>query len=198
MKTRPILFSGPLAGFGYDYNRLIGKFRKDDSGCWVWTASTNSKGYGRFLLHGAMTTAHRAAHLIFIGPVVEGNTVDHLCRNRACVNPAHLESVPHAVNLLRGDTITARAAAATHCPAGHPYDERNTGRKTRGGRVCRQCGRIRSAARYVRTSARNSRGWLSDDQRAEIKGFIARGHSHSVIAAVCGVSIATVSRVRHS
>jgi hypothetical protein len=82
-----------------------------------------------------------------VEPVPKGLTIDHLCRNRACVNPAHMEVVTNRVNIMRGDTPAARNAARTHCAHGHPFDESNTyhraGKKGQAGRDCRACIRQR-------------------------------------------------------
>lgn len=164
--------------------------------CWPWLGAVNAKGYGRSRWQGATTLAHRVAVFLSGATVPDGHTVDHLCRNRICVNPAHLEVVPHRVNLLRGDTIVARAAAAMHCPAGHLYDA--TSRRRSGKRVCRECGRTRNAKAYVRTSTRRSRPWLTDEEKARVRSLIADGLSHSKIAKLTGLSVSTISRVRNS
>ena len=69
-----------------------------ESGCWEWTGAVSSAGYGRL---GASDYAHRASHEEFVGPIPDGHEVDHLCRNRICINPAHLEAVTKRENLLR-------------------------------------------------------------------------------------------------
>jgi hypothetical protein len=109
--------------------------------CWIWTGALNERGYGRFHLSGNRSVrAHRFAYELFKGAIPKGCELDHLCGTRACVNPEHLEAVVHRTNLLRGATITARNAAVTHCPKGHPYTEANTYRKrSNNGRNCRTC-----------------------------------------------------------
>lgn len=97
---------------GTPAERLLAKTRVSSTGCWEWQASLNPKGYGNFRLDGQMTVAHRAAYLLLVGPVPEGRELDHLCRNRACVNPAHLEAVSHLVNVRRGDKCTNPASKA--------------------------------------------------------------------------------------
>lgn len=115
------------------------------SGCWQWTGAVSRAGYGRFWLTGA-TDAYRAAWQIFRGEIPAGLTLDHLCRNRRCVNPEHLEPVPGPVNILRGNGPTAVNARKTHCKRGHPFDAENTG-ITSNGRRCRRCGIDREAAK---------------------------------------------------
>src|SRR5574342_701445 len=108
MRDRPILFSGPSHAHGADgfWSRVDRSAGPD--ACWPWLGARNPKGYGRRHFRGAVTLAHRVAFILTKGKIPEGHTIDHLCRNRACQNPAHLEAVPHRVNLLRGETITAR------------------------------------------------------------------------------------------
>ena len=111
-----------------------------EGGCWTWTASRTRKGYGHMQVDGKLRRAHRVAYEYFVGPIPPGLVLDHLCRNPSCVNPFHLEPVTQRENLLRGDTIIARQARTTECPAGHPYDAANTISILDGrGRRCRQC-----------------------------------------------------------
>ena len=85
---------------------------------------------------------------MFVGPLPDGLVLDHLCRNRACVNPEHLEPVTQSVNLLRGETVNAAASARTHCINGHEFSPVNTRISPSGRRVCRSCGRARSLAHW--------------------------------------------------
>ena len=118
-------------------------------GCWIWATGLSAAGYGRIRWDGELVYAHRLMYESLIGPIPEGLEIDHLCRNRACVDPAHLEPVTHRVNLLRGD-VGAFNAAKTHCPQGHPYDEANTGRSGTH-RYCRRCSNDRRALTRLRT-----------------------------------------------
>jgi hypothetical protein len=119
----------------------------------MWTGAKSKNGYGHFRTSGdKLHYAHRFAYELLIGPIPEGLQLDHLCRNRACVRPEHLEPVTHVENIRRSDLQAARArwlATITHCPQRHPYDEANT-RMSRGARVCKECGRIKERERYWR------------------------------------------------
>lgn len=133
------------------FDRFIEKTKPGDNDCIVWTASGNGAGYGAmFIAKGKRVLAHRWAYEYYVGPIPEGLTIDHLCRNRACVNVDHLEAVPHRVNTLRGTSPTAVNATKTHCPEGHAYDEQNTSAPASGSRECRACRREQSREYYER------------------------------------------------
>ena len=105
--------------------------------CWLWTGTRASTGYGIFYINGKNIGAHRFIYELLIGPIPLELELDHLCRNRACVNPFHLEVVTHRVNVLRGEGPTARNAAKTHCLRGHSLKDSYVRRN--GYRNCRIC-----------------------------------------------------------
>ena len=125
------------------------------TGCWEWHAYLDRDGYGTFWLDGTNRRAHRVAYEIYIGPIPDGLELDHLCRNRACVRPDHLEPVTSQVNNLRGEGPAAAFARATHCVKGHLLDGENLYERPGGGRRCIECGR--AAARRYELSGKRMR-----------------------------------------
>ncbi len=108
--------------------------------CWVWAAALYRSGYGAFRADDKARRAHIVAYELVAGPVPDGLELDHLCRNKACVNPAHLEPVTRAVNLTRGiGPSLTRARRKPHCKRGHEYDNTNTYVDPAGRRHCRIC-----------------------------------------------------------
>jgi len=83
--------------------------------------------------------AHRFSYEYFVGPIPHNKEIDHICRVRHCVNPAHLRTVSHRENVLLGESFGAIHTSRTHCPTGHPYDKENTHYRPNGDRQCKAC-----------------------------------------------------------
>ena len=154
-----------------------------DGFCWLWRGVVNSKGYGNATLpkrrcihagwqgvacscvhnHPVTTGAHRVAYALAVEEVPDGLQLDHLCRNRSCCNPAHLEPVTPGENSRRAHwtlqaayaATRAKAAARTHCAAGHEYTPSNTIRRPGDplSRECRACARASRQKREARRAA---------------------------------------------
>jgi hypothetical protein len=140
--------------------------------CWVWTAAT-PLGYGVFTPYpkrrGLTSQAHRISYMEAHGGIRSDLMVDHLCRNRSCVNPDHLEAVTAKVNQRRGDGMAGRRARVTHCPAGHPYDEAHTHTSDRGQRSCRECRRLREVAKRRSPEARAEHARRQREYKARVR-----------------------------
>lgn len=137
-----------------------------NDGCWPWGGGKSGGGYGSFAVdsrdgeRGATNVkAHRWSYEHFVGPVPDGLELDHLCRNRGCVNPAHLEPVTHLENVRRGSRCGTRL---THCKRGHEFTPENTYTRKDGARICRSCHR-----EHVRACKERRRLALSPSRSAE-------------------------------
>jgi hypothetical protein len=104
------------------------------NGCWIWTGNKNMYGYGRFKLNKKDVYTHRYSYEIFRGKIPKGLELDHLCKNRDCLNPDHLEAVTHKENILRGKW--GENSRKTHCPQDHEYTDY---KNNRNQRVCKIC-----------------------------------------------------------
>ena len=126
-----------------EIDRFLGSVVVGD-GCWTWDGYVATTGYGKY----GHAYAHRISYSLFRGDLPSGiaEQVDHLCRNRLCARPSHLELVPQRLNILRGESASARNAVKTHCPQGHSYDDHGF-TNNRGQRQCRPCKRARDARR---------------------------------------------------
>ena len=135
-----------------DAARILAKVSVED-GCWPWQGNIVHGGYGMSWLDGRPQMAHRAVFQVLGGRIPDGLTLDHLCRNRRCVNPQHLDPCTQRENHARG--LINQNVSKTHCANGHPFDERNTYRRPDDGthpfgkRGCRACHR-QNQARYLR------------------------------------------------
>lgn len=113
--------------------------------CWQWLAYIHPGGYGRFRVGRRVVQAHRWAYECLVGPIPGGLEIDHLCRNRACVNQDHLEPVTHEENVRRGELYLV-SGAKTHCPQRHEYTPENTYVRPNGKRQCLPCKRAQLLA----------------------------------------------------
>lgn len=131
--------------------RFLAKTMRAPSGCLIWLGAHDPKrGYGTFTHEGRCVGAHRVSHLLFIGPIPSGFQVDHLCRNRRCVEPMHLEAVLPRVNTLRGMGPSARNGSKARCIRGHEFTPENTQVAADGERSCRKCKALRQRGYYKR------------------------------------------------
>lgn len=119
-------------------------YRPDPGSCWLWLGAIGTGCYGRVYFDGKDDYVHRVAYMLRYGPIPEGLQIDHLCRFRPCVNPAHLEAVTQAENLRRGISPPAINGRAETCKNGHEFTPENTYiRPDNGGRQCVICSRRR-------------------------------------------------------
>lgn len=125
-----------------DRDGPVPQYRPDLGPCWLWGGAPCPNGYGKLVGDaGPMIGVHRLAYELLVGPIPEGLQLDHLCRVRTCVNPAHLEPVTGAENTRRAKLTYVPVAA---CLRGHPYDDANTYLDKTGARRCRRCARERA------------------------------------------------------
>jgi hypothetical protein len=132
--------------------RFTKKVSEHESGCWLWTGS-GVKGYGQFWDGERLVLAHRFAFEALSGPIPDGMVLDHLCRTKACVNPAHLEPVKQSRNIGRGVNKGARAIRTDACWRGHALSGENVYINPSGYRQCRECQRRRSREYKARKRA---------------------------------------------
>mgnify|MGYP001575286960 CR=1 FL=1 len=128
-------------------NRFWTKVNKQEpNDCWQWLGQIGNHGYGVIFEsrkecenpNKRVRLAHQVSYTLLKGQIPEGLPIDHLCRNRVCVNPAHMEVVTLAENVLRGESLNARRARQTHCIHGHLLSGSNLYIK-QGYRQCRKC-----------------------------------------------------------
>lgn len=124
-----------------EYDAFWGKAAPDGTGCLVWTGYIDPSGYARYEHRGQRIRVHRIAYVDTHGSIPDGTIIDHLCRNRACINPDHLEAVDNWTNVRRGTSPVALNWRKTHCKRGHEFTPENTiiPAKRPGQRHCRRC-----------------------------------------------------------
>lgn len=145
-----------------ELTRYVAEDRGYKTPCWIWQGGS-SHGYG-IMYAGAPHRAHRASYEHSVGPIPEGLTIDHLCRQTLCINPSHLEPVTAAENSRRmmaaiGMEIGARRVAnRPNCKLGHPYVEGSYRIRRGGGRICKQCEATRGAENFAKALAADHAG----------------------------------------
>lgn len=144
--------------------RLTSHISLNENGCWIWTASRRG-GYGTIWTgeisrngKPVMSLAHRVSYELYIGEIPTATEIDHLCRNRLCVNPNRLEAVSHRTNALRGTGAAAKCAAMKCCKRGHPKTPENTAPQRNGHNRCRLCKNMRDRLYRVGLRVSQSRG----------------------------------------
>jgi hypothetical protein len=125
--------------------KIMSRTRHAENGCLIWTGAT-SNGYGIIRIQNRTYRAHRVIYENTVEPIVDGNEVDHLCKNTLCVGRTCLEQVTGYVNNMRSDSAPARNARKVNCNSGHAFDEENTYVGPDGSRGCRACRRVSAAS----------------------------------------------------
>lgn len=143
--------------------------RCDIGDCWEWR-SPGPRGYGRVKRGGQQLQAHRYVYEHLVGNIPPGLTLDHLCRNRACVNPDHLEPVTLKENLRRGESFSAQNARKTHCHRGHPLSGENLGHQPKQ-RYCKACKRKASLRWYHKRQAKHTTEGGKDESIRRLLGL---------------------------
>jgi len=142
--------------------------------CWLYTGTLDECGYGKVRHNGVKRGAHSVSYEVNIGPIPKGLEIDHLCRVRNCVNPAHLEPVTHAENMRRSPMQGVMQKAKTHCPQGHPYagDNLYIHKNRRSCKICQRAKKVRWELRHPAVKkAQQHRTYL---RRKERKAALAK------------------------
>mgnify|MGYP003292883006 CR=1 FL=1 len=135
----------------------------DETGCWNWQGTVLRTGYGFVYFHKEKWLVHRLSWTLTHGPIPDRLTIDHLCRNRRCVNPEHLEPVTNRENILRGMSPMAMNARKTHCVNGHPRNEQNTYVRPDGkGTYCRPATQAERSSGVAKGDTSGDRQWVRD------------------------------------
>jgi len=165
--------AAPIERFRTSYQVVV-------NGCWQWSAGLFQTGYGRLYDGERSIGAHCFSYRHFIGPIAKGLTVDHICRNRACVNPLHLRLLSSGSNVLAGLSPSALNKRKTRCLRGHQFSPANTHLAKDGHRTCRECSRLRARRwreidpQRARQPGRNYRTRNPEKVRQQARDYRAR------------------------
>lgn len=173
------------------------KVKKVPGGCWEWMGSINRDGYGQVGFRKKVWRVHRLVYLHLVGPI-DSPALDHLCRNRRCCNPEHLEPVSHRENTMRGVSPIAQNPHKTHCAKGHKYSGENLGFTRLGARACMTCRREFSKKRRVRHAAKYRQTLSEWRERAVAQGLIGRVHLLQGERPVCGCDARLATPIKMS
>jgi hypothetical protein len=176
------------------------RFVDKTNDCWVWMGSQNGTEYGKFWLKEKTIYAHRISYFLEYGAIKDGNEIDHLCKNRRCVNPLHLEEVTGKINRNRGDSFSGKNIERTHCSKGHELTEDNLCEKylERGQRVCKTCKKEQDDKRKKDLELGldfNHNLVLNNEKVIEILKLSKNGLSGIKIANIFGIHHATVYNI---
>lgn len=135
----------------------VDKKSNNENDCHIWLACKNTYGYGQFWYDKKLVLAHRFiyCHVNNI-ELSTSQELDHICKNRACVNPIHLRIVSKSENVLSGNGITAINARKTHCKRGHEFTPENTFMNG-GTRHCKICAKFNRRLRWMNKSRRSKK-----------------------------------------
>lgn len=142
-----------IRSYAHPFERLLTRIQLNSNGCWDWLGYKNKRiRYGQLTYDKKNHSVHVVSYELFKGKKPVNTHIDHLCRNRSCLNPDHLECVTPRENILRGDGLASINSKKTHCLKGHEYSGENLFFYRKNSRGCRQCRilmeRIRNVKRF--------------------------------------------------
>lgn len=190
----------------FEQERFLAKIRATED-CWIFEGAKSVQGYGCFSIKSngkhASYPAHRISYSLFVGCRDMRKVIDHICRNKACVNPDHLREVSTRTNILENSAIED-IRNHTHCPNGHEYFESSTYIDKRwGSRVCRVCKnlddekrrRLKGQVQGMRFGSTHQMAKLKDEDVLEIRRLIKNKIVHTEIAKRFGIKRSNVSAI---
>ena len=123
----------------FDIKRVLSRITVNNQGCWEWKSPLHDGGYATMSVDDKSQYIHRLIYEYYHGQIQSDLQIDHLCRNRKCVNPIHLELVTQKENIMRGKGVGVLNSLKTQCPKGHPYTKENLIMYKDGSKKCRIC-----------------------------------------------------------